>query len=43
MFEKALEASRSRIILIHPRAIEVKNLFKDEFHKQILCLEKYFA
>ena len=43
MFEKALEANRSKIILIHPRATEVKNLFKDEFHKQIFCLEKYFA
>jgi SIR2-like protein len=43
MFEKALEANRSKILLIHPRATEVKNLFKDKFHKQILCLEKYFA
>ena len=43
MFEKALETQRNKIILIHPHAIEIKNLFKAEVHLQILCIETYFG
>ena len=43
MYEKALESQTNKIILIHPHAIEIKKLFKEEVHRQILCIETYFG
>lgn len=43
MFEKTLETQRNKIILIHPHAIELKKLFKEEVHQQILCIDTYFG
>ena len=43
MFEKALKIEKRKLILVNPDAEEIKILFSDQKHRQIECIEKYFA